>query len=491
MNLLDRVREGLFRNPSAPAAIHQDKVITAGAFYSLFCEVTRRLHSMKVVEGDVVGVTMDHSPLHCAVLLALARLGAVSLPLHPNLPLSGRAELSKKFAVSKIIGPEKAGDVEGIPSIRLGAFDLRSANDDLDEITFTPDESTPARIALTSGTTGMPSGILYTHGYWIERIENTVDAVDSSSRVIPGDLHLTLGNLFAFAALMNGGVMVFQRTLNLQDFLASINLHAVTHAMMPPAVVSQIIPHLPREGTLFPTLKHLRIVGGDLPASMSKTLLSRFSPNIYYPYGISEIGAISMADPELLATRSGCAGVARPGVCIEVVGETGQPVIAGASGEIRVSRPGMPQGYYQDPEKTAQKFRDGWFYTGDIGHLDADGALFIEGRIDDRINVGGKKFNPVNIESLLCKHPQVKDAAVFPFEMESGAKVIAAAIVSERADIEAELPDFCKTAGMGELTPQRFMLINELPRNPSGKLVRTALSGLFPFKSDELTGRCL
>ena len=479
MNILDKIKEGILRNPAAPAFIYRDRIMTGAQFYAFLSVVAKRLHEKGIVPGDVIGVSMDHSPLHCAVLLGLARLGAISLPLHPGSPLQARTRLAAKFGVKKIVTIDKVKDVEDIEAIRLGDLNFSGEGHTLDFIDYVPDENTPARIALTSGTTGEPSGILYTHGYWINRIAKTVDDIDSSSRVIPVDMHLALGNLFAFGALFAGGTVVFQRAYTLQDFVAAINLHAVTHILMPPATASAIVQHLPRTGIAFPTLKHMRMVGGALPASLLEILRTRFSPNVYHPFGISEIGAITMATPEILAAHPGCSGVTRPGVTIEIVDENGERVAAGQSGEIRIILEGMPTSYYLEGEKSAVRFKDGWYYTGDNGHYDDNGLLYVEGREDDKINVAGRKFNPTRIEEALVTHPDVSDAVVFSHEMQNGSSIIAAAVVSEKREVARELPEFCKKLGMGNMAPQRFYVVKELPRNPAGKLMRSSVPEMF------------
>jgi acyl-coenzyme A synthetase/AMP-(fatty) acid ligase len=470
--LLDIVREGLARNPGAPAFVFRDRVLSAGRFHGLYCETARRLRDAGVQMGDTVGISLDQSPVHCAVILALARLGAISVPLHPASSREQRGRLAERFGVRRVVCAAGIADLPGRESIRLEKLTMREDDDDRDISAFAQLPETPARIALTSGTTGAPGAVLYTHGYWSHRVLTTVDAVSSGSRVIPVDLHLTLGNLFAFGALAAGGTVVFPRGRAAKDLVDAINLHAATHVLLPPGTVSAMVPHLPAQGMAFPSLRHLRLIGGRVSRAMQDMLRLRFSPNFCLPYGISETGPIAMADAEMLADEPDSSGVARAGVAIEVVDEQGVVLPAGSSGEIRVNVPGMPTAYFDDPQRSAERFRDGWYHTGDIGHLDAVGRIFIEGRADDRINVGGRKFQPAPLESMLQECPGIREAALFAMESEAGMPVLAAAVVCDSEESLRALPPFCRERGFGALTPRRYYRVRRLPRNPMGKLLR-------------------
>jgi acyl-coenzyme A synthetase/AMP-(fatty) acid ligase len=288
-----------------------------------------------------------------------------------------------------------------------------------------------------------------------------------------------MGNISAFAALFAGGVVVFHKQHDLPSFIDAIHLYAVTHAMMAPAMIKDVAARLPFEGNAFPTLKYLRIVGGGLSEHLVKLAKRKITPNLWLPYGISEVGAIAMASPEWLDSHPDFAGQPKPGVEVQVVDAEGHLLPVGQSGEIRVRVPQMPQAYYMNPQRSAEKFRDGWFYTSDIGLLNEEGLLRIEGRSDDRINLGGVKLYPERVEHVLNSHPEVRDSAVFALPDQDNNKVLVAALVLDHdGKPEANLIDFCRERKLGNLTPRRFFIVKELPRNPAGKLLRSALPTL-------------
>jgi acyl-coenzyme A synthetase/AMP-(fatty) acid ligase len=246
--------------------------------------------------------------------------------------------------------------------------------------------------------------------------------------------------------------------------------------MTSPATIKDLAAALPFDGNAFPSLRYLRIVGGGLSEHLVKLAKRRITPNIWLPYGISEIGAISMADPALLDAHPDCAGRPKPGVEVEVVDPEGKLLGPGETGELRVRVPGMPSAYYMNPERTAEKYRDSWFYTNDIGMLTPEGLIRLEGRSDDRINLGGLKLYPERVETVLNAHPDVRDSAVFTIPDKDGNKVLVAAVVLNReGKPDNSLIEHCRERKLGGMTPRRFFVVKELPRNESGKLVRSAL----------------
>ncbi|MFW9616584.1 class I adenylate-forming enzyme family protein [Aquabacterium sp.] len=480
MNLIDQFLGVVQRHPAAPALIHQGQVMTRGQFLKLVVATSRHLHEQGVAPGEVMGMSLDHSPLHLAAMLAVARLGAVSLPVHPATPPAGQQRLMAKFGASRLICMPDAQVPPGVPAVVLDAAVLKPLESaDLRFIPYWPAPETPARIGLTSGTTGMPGGILYTHAYWGHRIATTVDNCDAQTRLMPSNLHLTLGNLSAFAALLSGGMVVFNRLHDIRSYFQTVQLYGVTHALMAPALIAEMATLNTEPGPAFPSMRHLRMVGGALTRQQIAIAKTRLSPNISLPYGLSEVGAVSIASPDLLTSHPEFAGRCKPGVLVQALGPNGEVLAVGQTGELRVKVPGMPQSYYRDEVRTADRFVDGWFMTRDIGMVTSDGLVRIEGRADDRLNIGGQKLHPEQIESVLQQHPEVKEVAVFVADNALGNKVLMAAIVLNHSGaVQRKFTDYCRDMRMGRQAPQRFLLVPQLPRNPAGKLIRTALPEL-------------
>ena len=409
MNIIHKFLQISSANPAFTACIFKGQVISRGLFYQLTCKVALELHQRGIGPGDVVGVSMDHSPMHLATLLALARLGAITLPVHPSTAAPVKTRLMARYGAKRLICNSNALDLSGIEKISLDEVQVDASSKlDMGFIEYWPAPTAPARIGLTSGTTGQAGAILYTQAYWLDRISKYADTCDEQSRMMPSDLHLTMGSLCALGAVFAGGVVVFVQLNDMQAYAKAINLHAVTHAFMPPAMVKGLAAILPYDGVAFPTIRDLKFIGSGLSAHLIELASRKLTPHIYLPYGISEIGRVSPATPELLASHPDYAG-----------------------------------------------------------------------RLDDRINLEGLKFYPEQVESVLNAHPELKEAAVFVIEGQDKSQILMAVIVAKNPPpLDLKMADFCLQKKLGRMTPQRYVLVRELPRNPTGKIMRSALPAL-------------
>lgn len=313
MNLIDAIRHAAFRNLAAPAFIFNGNVISYRQFYSSLCVVARKLLQQGVYPGDVVGLSMRDDPLHCVVILALARLGAVSVPIHPFLPLPTRERIVARYGIRTMIPLNAEYGIEGVKSILLDAAALIETNEmDMGFTDYEPDTTTPFRISLSSGSTGDPKGELFTHGYLADRIEQTLYGINSDSRVMPFDINHPMGLSLAIGVLTVGGTLVFPTTTSVADRIPPINLHGVTHIFLSPAFATQMLALLQDNGIAFPTLRHLRLVGSTPSEALLSAMRVRFTPHIFVSYGLTEVGPISVATPETLATWPRSAGKVQP-----------------------------------------------------------------------------------------------------------------------------------------------------------------------------------
>jgi acyl-coenzyme A synthetase/AMP-(fatty) acid ligase len=428
--LIERIHAAAAANPAAPAFIFQDRILTYAQFLSLIRATARLLHDRGVRPGDTVGLSMGRWPMHCVAFLALARLGALSIPLPRNLtPEAGRA-LAARFGVSTVVSNWQDAPVPpGATLVLLDSISLDGTAVEPDLGGYQPDGGTPLRVALTSGTTGARHGVVHTHASFAQRVDLTALDCDQHSRLLPPDLHITAGILLTMAVLTRGGTVVFDRTFSVTDIANTIRLYGITHCLLSPAAVPRIAAVLPERGLAFPSLRHLRIVGATPPPAMVELLRSRFTPHVYGVYGITEVGSLAFATPDTLSTAPGSAGRITPWVRIEVLGPDGQPLPPGVSGEFRVATDGMPREYHCEPPGAApSRFRDGWFYPGDVGKVTSDGLVFVEGRADDIVNLGGHKYALPLIDAGLESHPAVRAAVAFTLDDTDGNVVVGAAI---------------------------------------------------------------
>ena len=474
--LIDRFLAGVRINPAAPAMIAGGRVITHQQVLSLVGATARRLYQEGLRPGGTVGVSMEQGPLHCVAVLALARLGVVSVPIAPGMAPAVRDRLLRGYAIDTLVSSWPAAPGATFRVITLDKLTAVDADADLDFLDFRPQPDTPLRIVLSSGTTKDPRGVLHSHGDWVLRTDRTLVDCDKTSRLIPPDLHITLGMVFTLGVLCVGGTVVFPRSNDRDGLLLAINRCAVSHLIISPASMLPILTLLPQHGMLLPTLRHLRLVGTTPTAALLEKIRTRCTPNVCVPYGLTELGPISMASGAGLERQPDSAGPVYPWARVEIVDANGQPVADNASGEIRVAVDGMPGGYHRVDDDADGKFRDGWFYPGDRGRV-KDGLLFVEGRIDDIINIGGYKISPEKIEATLAEHPAVVDAAVHMAPRAGGEAILAAAVVPVPGVPLGELAAYARRR-LGVVAPQSYRTVDKLPRNAMGKLQRDRLAEL-------------
>ena len=471
-------------NLAAPAFISAQGIMTYGQFVSLVALSAKGLHQSGIGNGVVVAICMDHSALHAAVVVALAQLGAVSVGLTSQLTKDQLSKQIEYFKAQYLVRGSAVPEITNVKNIQFGQISFAEDEhvfDTTKEGLRNPQDQDLARFALSSGSTGDTHAVLYTQSAWIERVDKTVDNIDCHSRVICPDMHGTLGNIFLLGTLFTGGAIVLAKTNSYPDLMFDIGAYATTHLIIPPHILQGMTPYLPKSGITFPTITHLRPVGSSLTPSLVNTLLNRFSPNVYFPYGISEVGAIAIATPAMLKKYPGTSGKVKTWSKAQVVNENDQVLSAGKVGHFRVQVEGMATKYYHEPELSKERFRDGWFYTSDQGYIDKNGYLFIQGRIDDMVNLDGIKFSPIEVESRIINNSDIAECAVFAIDV-AGTKKLCGAFVASEAQIQTALADNPQES---QLLQGRYFSAPELPRNNNGKILRKDLPTIFATQIEQ------
>lgn len=452
--------------------------MTYGQFVSLVALSAKGLQQAGIGNGVVVAICMDHSALHAAVVVALAQLGAVSVGLAPQLPQTQLSEQIERFKAQYLVRSSEVPEIASVKNIQFGQISFAEGEHVFnlaDRGLSEPKAKDPARFVLTSGTTGDTYGFLMTQSTWVERVEKTVDLMNSRSRVIGPDMYGYLGNIFLLGTLFAGGAIVLARTNSYPELMFDIAAYATTHLVIAPNILQGMVPYLPKSGIAFPTITHLRPVGSGLPQSLVDSLLNRISPNVYFPYGACEVSTIAIATPAMLKKYPGTSGKVKAWSKAQVVDENDQVLPADKVGRFRVQVAAMASEYYQEPGLSKERFRDGWFYTSDYGYIDKNGYLFIQGRIDDMVNLDGLKFNPIEVESQIINHSDIAECAVFAMNI-GGAKKLCGAFVASEEQIQKALANNPQEY---QLLQERYFSVKALPRNDNGKILRKDLPTVF------------
>jgi long-chain acyl-CoA synthetase len=334
----------------------------------------------------------------------------------------------------------------------------------------------------TSGTSGLPKGVVLTLG----NIQSNVDGAIAHANL--QHRHRFLGiiplfHVFGMSAMMLapiqlGATIVYMARFSPLAAVQAIREHGISIVMGVPSMYGAMLRLKEPMREDFKTV-YMMISGGEpLPAALREAFAARFGVTLYEAYGMTEASlAIAMNTPQ--THKPGSVGKPVPQMKVDIVDDDGSAVPVGQQGEILLSGPMITCGYHNLPDETAAAFPgDGFFRTGDLGSIDADGFLHITGRKKDLIIVAGEKASPREIEEVLMSHAAIAEAAVVgKRDSLRGEVVVAFAIVREGQTAEAdELREHCRRAGLAQWkVPREIHIVPDLPRSPTGKVLKRAL----------------
>ena len=475
------------RTPDAPAIVFEGSTTTYAELARQAGSAAGDLARNGIGRGDRVAVWLPNHPTFVSAMYAVLRLGAIVVPVHAALTKpEARHVLSDAGAKALFLGEAQAagGGNELIQELGLhmGLLPMDGPSDDVPGIADV-DSSDLAVIAYTSGTSGLPKGAMLTHGNLdanLDQMSRTPIAVGPDDAVL---CVLPLFHIFGLNVVLNltvkvGAKIVLQERFDPEDSLDAIRNEAVTVvASAPPVYVAWLrLPSAPSDA--FANVRVAISGAAPLPPEVLTGFRDRFGVTIWEGYGLTETA------PAL--TFTGIGGVAKPGsigraldaVELRLIDEDGEEVEPGDPGEIVVRGPNVFAGYWNHPEYTEQAFIDGWFRTGDVGVADDDGDLFLVDRRRDLIIVSGFNVYPREVEDVLRRHPNVGDCAVVGEHDERTGESVRAIVVAdppgETVDPD-DLIEFCKKSLAPYKVPATVDVVDQIPRNAAGKVLRRAL----------------
>lgn len=462
-------------------------------------QLVRALQQAGVCKGDKVATILPNCIELWEIYWACAKMGAVAVPLSPLLRGTGLANLVTNADTKVVItNRETAGYVTEIKnSISVVAADnywltndsgtsgyqsyhaLKAAQSSLEPDVETVTGSDPYNIIYSSGTTGLPKGIVISHA--VRALYGSLFA--NSYRMTPESVVMHSGSIIfngSFLTLMPamflGCTYVLQDHFDPQEVITVIRAASVTHTILVP---SQIIACLQQEKFCkqeLPSIEYILSVGAPLLLEHKQELNLRLPAVFYELYGLTE-GFMTILDKTDAARKTGSVGYPPSFMDMKICNDNGEPVSTGIIGEIVGRGPLLMDGYYKNETQTNEAVRNGWLYTGDLGYVDEEGFLYLTGRKKDLIISGGVNVYPADIEEVIIKHPAVKDVAVFGVAHSEWGETPVAAIVVKTIDADAVA---IKT-WVNNHIDARFQKVNdivimdELPRNVAGKVLKREL----------------
>jgi long-chain acyl-CoA synthetase len=424
------------------------------------------LRVIGVQPGDRVALLGENSAEIVVAYLALIGMGAVAALLNPQAPLPAlRHEMATVGATLALMG--RGGHApEGVDAVAIS--DL--VGEPVHTVDVEPD--TLAVLMFTSGTAGASRAAMLSHGNLLSNLQQNLSLDDSVGpsdvvlNVLP--LHHIFGlNVALGLALIGGASVVLANRFEPADTVQTIVDEGIT--IVPGAPPMWIAWSTTPEVTTASFAKvRLALTGAArMPEDDAQAFADRSGVPLREGYGLTEASPVvttSMAT----TPRLGSIGRVLPGVSLRLVDEDGEDALDGDTGEVLVKGPNVFLGYWNDPEATSKVLRDGWLHTGDVAIVDADGYLYLVDRSKDLIIVSGFNVYPAEVEDTITSHPSVHECAVVgvphPTVLEPGAAITA-----------EELTAHCKSQVARYKCPNEIVFIAELPKGPSGKVLRRLL----------------
>lgn len=465
----------------------------------------RHLHNAFGVQpGDRVLIFASNVPEYLEALQACYWIGAVSVPVNAKLHARELAHVvedaqpSAVLATPELIDTVRSANVRAEQILALGTADYAAALaaqtglEPLEPVQRRPDDL--ASLFYTSGTTGRPKGVMQTHRNLLAMTAcyfTDVDTVSADDAMVYAAPMSHGAGLYHFAYLLRGARHVFPRSggfeaeeiVQLAQRLGKLSLFAA------PTMVRRIVQHVQSKRSDVSGIKTIVYGGGPMYQEDLKAALATLGPRLVQIYGQGESPmTITALSREVLADhahphwarRAASVGVAQSLVEVAVLDNNGRPQLPGEPGEVVVRGETVMMGYWRNPDATAQTLKNGWLHTGDLGVLDHDGFLTLKDRSKDLIISGGSNIYPREVEEVLLMHPAVAEVSVVgQYDAEWGEIPVAFIVPHPESSISAAaLESWCLEHMARFKRPKHYRVVEELPKNSYGKVLRTALRDL-------------
>lgn len=473
MKILDAIFLHACCEPLKPATALADRIVTYDMLARGILSIEMRATTAGIRPGQTVIVSLSSPIRDMIVSLAMLRLGAVAVSLdEPDSPAG------KQLRANWVL-VEDFDDVSNVTNAHLVTDEwfygftgpLATASPGYQ---FQDDEV--CRIILSSGTTGVAKPLGFTPSILRDRIYTRIalNAECHAERTLLAPLMASqMGWVGALATLTTGGFCMFATTA--ETTLQMVDVYNVTNLVTTANQIRDLLEYKSRNPFTLNSLRALQIGGGHITGELIHRLQHDFCNRILCRYGSTETGIAAYASASFLFATPGGVGVVAPWAQIEAFGPNGESLPAGVEGELRVRTDSISQVWapgrrFLSPDPMS------WFYPGDIGRVDQEKVLYISGRVDNLINIGGQKVSPERVEQCLEKQPGVRRAAVTGLVGASGFDELWA-VVEGAAELNVEaLRALIKTNFPA--TPATRIIVAEIPRNIAGKTARRELHAL-------------
>ncbi|MGY5865112.1 MAG: AMP-binding protein [Candidatus Thorarchaeota archaeon] len=486
--------------PDHLGIVFEEKRLTFREFNRNVNQIANALRGLGIDKGDKIAIVLPNCLESLELYWGIGKLGAVAVPLSTLLMSSGLKSLIADSDAKIVVTNSRFVDIfeeirQKLPNVAIDGYiltdtpartgyqdyqALKKAADDTEPESVVIDENDPYNIIYSSGTTGLPKGIVLSH--YVRAFYATLFA--TSFRMLPESVVIHGGSIVfngAFVtllpAMLVGATFILQPRFDAQEFIETVQREGATHVIMVP---SQLIAILNASNFSVEALESLEMicsVGAPLHLDV-KEQLSQLLPNRFYElYGLTE-GFITILDRTHYSGKPESVGIPPPFYEMRIVNDSGEDVPVGEIGEIIGRGPTLMTGYYKRHEQTTKSVKEGWLYSGDLGYVDSDGFLYLADRKKDMIISGGVNVYPKDIEEVVAQHPAVIEVAVFGIPDKKWGETPVAAVSLKQLNLVTaeELVQWVnERVGAKFQRVRQVLIMDEFPRSVSGKILKRVL----------------
>jgi len=494
LNIASILARAAFYFPDQLAVIDNDSAIRFDQFNHDAGRIASALHGRGIRPGDHVALCAPNSYAWLAFYFGVLRAGAVAVTFSHLLT---KGELCKILPDCRpralLTTDQKLADLsevqkQGRPGLIITengdiSFDRLAAEGTAGIEIVERDRQDTAAILYTGGTTGIPKGAMLSHGnlqtstFNVAHYERSTEK-DRALCFLPlnhvfAQIHITLSTVYS------GGGLIIQQAFDLENAVSAIERHQITKFYAVPTLYIRLLG-LTDLAERFKSIRYCFSAAASMAMEVVREWKTRTGLDIHESYGMTESAAMVTYN-HYYRHVVGSVGTPVDLVEVQIRDFEGTALKQGEAGEICISGPNITKGYLNNPEETKAAFRGNWFRSGDIGYFDEDGYLFLVDRMKDMIITGGENVYPREVEEILYTRPEVQECAVVGLpDKEYGERVTAIIVAQKgRRPDPAELKAFLKKHLAGFKVPKTYIVVDELPKNPAGKILKREIKKQF------------
>lgn len=490
--------------PDQVAVVDDDHQETYAEIRAASGRFAALLALLGVGPGDRVAIFATNRPGTIHALFGTALLGGTAVPMNYRARGDEVGHLVADSGAKLLITEQRYVDMLtelGVAREQILTLDEaaeRGADLDPVEDVAEVDDAAVGVLLYTSGTTSLPKGVMLTHSGFSSYVMangEAADGEDHGTALLAAPLYHVAGLTALTQALFTGRKTVLLSQFDAGAWLRAVARHRVTHAFVVPSMLAALLRHRDFDAADLSSLELLTYGAAPMPAAVLREAVERFTPSVGFSgaYGQTEtnstVAVLEPDDHRLVGTpdevatkrrRLASVGKPLPDVEVRIIDQNGTPAGANVTGEVQLRTERAMVGYWgqRAGDTRVTLDTDGWIHTGDLGHLDEGGYLFLTGRASDLIIRGGENISPQEIEAVLTGHAGVQEAVAFGVPDDQwGERVFAAVVRQPSATVTGdELLELCTAQLAGSKRPEQVLLVQDFPRTATGKVLRRSMA---------------